>query len=693
MSSEETSLYQFGQFQFEAETQRLLCAGELIPLPQKAAAMLHLFLQQPGRVCKKESLIQSLWPDETVEDANLSQTVYLLRKALSQADASAQFIETLPKIGYRFLPSVSVALLEPTATEVVVPAELPAAESWDKSAAMEIRAPSIAAEHSMAALDTPPPTVNINEYGQGASLRETVLSFVFRRTQVSRPVAGEQVAGQQLELARPIWRRGRLKLASATLCLATVAALAFLFRDDSARIHSLAVLPFTELGGAGQEETLGLGLADALITRLSNLNTLAVRPTNAVESYVKRQSEALEIGRVLGVDALLDGRYQRLGGQLRLTVQLIRVKDGKPLWADSFEEQADNLLTVQKTISERLAHALTLKLTAEQRQHLKKDYTANAAAFQAYMKGRFFLAKRVPESIRQALGYFEKAIELDPAYALAYTGIADCYVALGTPQIMMGAQPQVEAFAKVRAAARKALELDATLAEAYASLGVGLLTEDDAAGHRELERALALNPNYVQAYNYYGTHLLGDGRPADALEKFNRALELDPLSILSNTNLGMALFRLRRYEEAVRQFKRTLEMDENYLRAHWGLGLAYEQMGRYDEARDEFQRLERLSNGGPLAVTALGHLDAVTGRRAEADQRLTRLLEMQRQGIVSGYYVAAIYVGLEDYEQAFVWLAKSKLPAASGLHKIDAYFDPIRNDPRFQRLFQSDFGQ
>jgi tetratricopeptide (TPR) repeat protein len=350
-------------------------------------------------------------------------------------------------------------------------------------------------------------------------------------------------------------------------------------------------------------------------------------------------------------------------------------------------------LTVQKTISERLAHALTLKLTAEQRQHLKKDYTANAAAFQAYMKGRFFLAKRVPESIRQALGYFEKAIELDPAYALAYTGIADCYVALGTPQIMMGAQPQVEAFAKVRAAARKALELDATLAEAYASLGVGLLTEDDAAGHRELERALALNPNYVQAYNYYGTHLLGDGRPADALEKFNRALELDPLSILSNTNLGMALFRLRRYEEAVRQFKRTLEMDENYLRAHWGLGLAYEQMGRYDEARDEFQRLERLSNGGPLAVTALGHLDAVTGRRAEAEQRLARLLEMQGQGIVSGYYVAAIYVGLEDYEQAFVWLAKSKLPAASGLHKIDAYFDPIRNDPRFQRSFQSDFGQ
>lgn len=688
MDSEETSLYQFGQFQFEAETQRLLCAGELIPLPQKAAAMLHLFLQQPGRVCKKEVLIESLWPGETVEDANLSQTVYLLRKALSQADASRQFIETIPKIGYRFLPSVSVAQLEPTATEALALAKLPAEESWDTPAVAEI-----APEHSMAARSTPPQTVVINEYGQGASLRETVLSFVFRRTQVSRPVAREQVAGQQLELANPMWRRGWVKPASATLCLATIAILTFLFRPGSEQIHSLAVLPFTELGGAGQEETLGLGLADALITRLSNLNTLAVRPTNAVESYVNRQTEALEIGRKLGVEALLDGRYQRLGGQLRLTVQLIRVRDGKPLWADSFEEQADDLLTVQKMISERLAHALTLKLTAEQRQHLKKEYTANAAAFQAYMKGRFFLAKRIPESIRLALGYFEKAIELDPTYALAYTGIADCYVALGTPQIMMGAQPQAEAFAKVRAAARKALELDATLAEAHASLGVGLLIEDDAAGHRELEHALSLNPNYVQAYNYYGTHLLGDGLPAEALEKFKRALELDPLSILSHTNLGMALFRLRRYEEAVRQFKKTLEMDENYLRAHWGLGLTYEQLGRYDNARSEFQRLETLSNGGPLAVTALGHLDALAGRRAEAEQRLTKLLEMQRQGIVSGYYVAAIYAGLGDYEQAFAWLARSRLPAASGLHKIDAYFDPLRNDPRFLNLFQSNSGQ
>ena len=688
MNPEKTSRYEFAQFQFEVETQRLLLAGKVIPLPQKAAAMLHLFLQQPGRVCRKEALIESLWPGETVEESNLSQTVYLLRKALSQADAAGQFIETIPKIGYRFLPAVSKAQPEPAATAATMPAEASAGESWARPAAVESVPPSIAIAEPVVTLETMPQTVTVNGYGQGASLRETVLSLVFRHTQVSRPVAGEQ-----LELARPIWRRGWLKPASATLCLATIAVLTFLFRSGSEQIHSLAVLPFTELGGAGQEDNLGLGLADALITRLSNLSTLAVRPTNAVESYVQRQTEALEIGRTLGVDALLDGRYQRLGGQVRLTVQLIRVEDGKPLWAESFEEQADDLLTVQKTISERLAHALTLKLTAEQRQHLKKDYTTNAAAFQAYMKGRFFLAKRVPESIRQALGHFEKAIELDPTYALAYTGIADCYVALGTPQIMMGAQPQVEAFAKVKAAARKALELDATLAEAHASLGVGLLIEDDAAGHRELELALALNPNYVQAYNYYGTHLLGDGLPADALEKFNRALELDPLSILSNTNLGMALFRLRRYEEAVQQFKKTLEMDENCIRAHWGLGLTYEQIGRYDEARSEFQRLERLSNGGPLAVTALGHLDAVTGRRADAAQHLARLLEMQRQAIVSGYYVAAIYVGLGEYEQAFAWLAKSRLPAAPGLHKIDAYFDPIRNDPRFPNLFRSGAGQ
>lgn len=687
MNSNENRLYEFAQFQFEVATCRLLCAGELVPLPQKAAALLHLFLQQPGKVCRKEDLLQTLWRDEIVEDANLSQTVYLLRKALSQSAATGQFIETIPKIGYRFVAEVRTAQVSPQPELALALAELPLAQPLPHPSGVAPFSAPFAAAPSVPSV-TPVTTMTVeaqhnplpgNGFAPSVGLRETVLSLVFRRTELA--------TGQSRQLAAvPLWQNRRLKAAAVALCLLSAVVLVFLFRPASTHIHSLAVLPFRELGGTGQDESLGLGLADALITRLSNLGTLTVRPTNAVERYVKAREDTLALGRKLGVDALLDGRLQRSGEQLRLTVQLIRVEDGKPLWAESFEEQSADLLAVQKTISERVAHALTLKLTTEQQQQLKKDYTANTAAFHAYMKGRFFLAKRVSESIKQALGYFENAIELDPAYALAYTGIADCYIALGTPQIMMGAEPQEAAYAKAKAAARRALELDGTLAEAHASLGASLLIEDDAAGHRELERAITLNPNYVQAYNYYGTHLLGDGRPAEALAKFNRALELDPLSILSNTNLGMALYRLRRYDEAVQQFKKTLEMDANFIRAHWGLGMVYEQQGRDDEARVEFQRLDTLSNGGPLAVTALGHLYAHTGQRAEAERCLAKLLAMQQQGIVSGYYVAMIYVGLGEHEQALAWLAKSKLPAGAGLLKIDPYFDPLRNDPRFPSL-------
>lgn len=684
MNPSKHSLYEFAQFQFEVETCRLLLDGQVVPLPLKAAVLLHFFLQQPGKVCRKEDLLQTLWGEETVEDANLSQTVYLLRKALNQSETTAQFIETIPKIGYRFIPEVRTAqcLSLPEArpeSPLALPRTL-ATESLPTPSAVETSVATFAAEPARELMtETPRRSVMINGSAQGMSLRETVLSLVLRRTEVSQVATGDVAS-------IPFRQRRGLKAAAVALCLLSAIILFFLFRPNSAGIHSLAVLPFTELGSAGQDETLGLGLADALITRLSNLGTLTVRPTNAVERYVKVREDLLTLGRKLDVDALLDGRLQRSGDHLRLTVQLIRVQDGKPLWAESFEEISTDLLSVQKTISERIAHALTLKLTAQQQQRLQKDYTANTAAFQAYMKGRFFLAKRVSESIQQALGYFEEAIELDPTYALAYTGIADCYIALGTPQIMMGAEPQEQAYAKAKSAARKALELDGTLAEAHASLGASLLIEDDAAGHRELERSIALNPNYVQAYNYYGTHLLGDGLPTEALAKFNRAIDLDPLSILSNANLGMALYRLRRYDEAIQQFKKTLEMDANAIRAHWGLGMAYEQQGRYDEALAEFQRLETLSKGGPLAVTALGHLYAHTGKRAEAERYLALLLTLHQQGTVSGYYVAVVYVGLGEHEQALAWLAKSKLPAAAGLLKIDAYFDPIRSSPRFPSL-------
>ncbi|HMY71622.1 MAG TPA: tetratricopeptide repeat protein, partial [Blastocatellia bacterium] len=404
--------------------------------------------------------------------------------------------------------------------------------------------------------------------------------------------------------------------------------------------------------------------------------------------YAAAGRDSAEIGRKLEVEAVLDGRVQRAGDQIRLTVQLLRTVDGAPLWAGSFDGQSTNLLTVQKTISEEVAQALTVKLSAEQQRRLKKDYTANTAAFDAYMRGRYFWGKQNRESVTKAIGYFQQAIEIDPTYALAWAGIADSYATLGIPVVMMGMAPQNESINKARAAAERAVELDETLPEAHVALGAAFIILNDAGAHREFERALELNPNLAAAHHYYGLCLLGDGRPAEALPKIERARELDPLSVLINTNVGVTLYRLRRYDEAGAQLRKTLEMDQSFIRARWALGLVYEQQRRFAEAVAELQQAEQLSGGGAVALSALGHVYAVTGRRAEAEQMLTRLFALREQNLASPYHVAAVYAGLGDKEQTFAWLEKVRGTGSVTVLRMDQHFDPLREDSRFADLLR-----
>lgn len=263
------------------------------------------------------------------------------------------------------------------------------------------------------------------------------------------------------------------------------------------------MLPFATLPAAKEDESLGLGLADALITRLSNLNEeLVVRPTAAVQSYAAGQRDIPAIGRQLAVKAILDGRVQRSGDQVRVTLQLLRASDGKALWAESFDEQLTNILTAQRTVSERVAHALAVLLSGEQRARLNKNYTDRPEAFEAYVKGRYFWSKRTPADTQQAIGFFRQAIELDPAYALAWSGLADSYLIASMPFLMMSSPNRSEDVAQASAAAQKALELDDTLVEAHTSLG-GVLASafirDYAGAQREYARALQLNPNYAAA--------------------------------------------------------------------------------------------------------------------------------------------------------------------------------------------------
>jgi TolB-like protein/Flp pilus assembly protein TadD len=505
---------------------------------------------------------------------------------------------------------------------------------------------------------------------------------------------GRRAIRRQPRIQRIVWIfENAISLGDAgALALAVLLGAVWWFKRDSTpkqanEIRSLAVLSFKPLTGADADQTLGLGLADALITHLGSTGRLMVRPTSAILKYTAPDANLAKIGDELDVEAVLDGRVQQSGGRLRLTVQLVRAADDAPLWAESFDEEFTNLLTVQKTISEQVARLLTLKLTAAQEQRLARNYMVNTEAFQAYLRGRNFEFQRRPEQLlQQAVKEYERAITLDPAYALAYTGISDCCFRLSLPPFMMGEPPEPAPFAKARAAALKAVELDPGLSDAHASLGAILAYENDAACHRAYERALELNPHNPRAYQYYALHLFADNRPQEAFEKLQRAVAIDPLSAQLNSALGVTLYRLRRSDEAITKVKQTEKLDPNFFRTYWGLGLAYAQAGLNEAAVAAFQRAVELTNNGPLMLGALAFGLAKAGRRAEAEQTLAQIEKVQPPKRGTAYWVAAACVGLGKPEGAFEWLEKAGQEGAYRLILIEPIFDSLRADPRYVAL-------
>ncbi len=635
-------LYEFNEFRINVAERLLQRRGADVPLPPKVFDLLLALVERHGQVVTKDQLLSEVWPDTFVEETNLKVYVSTLRKVLSDGSEGATFIETLPKRGYRFAAPVTK----------VLPQEL-----------------------------TPPTRAP---------------ELVIEKQSVSRVVIEEQVepsGPQQLVIpktptARLFMPRQRvLALGGLLVVLASLGWFSWTrWGARTSQVGSLAVMPFTMLAQTPDEEHLGMGLTDALITRLSNVGGLVVRPTSAVLKFTAADRDALALGRKLGVDAVLDGHLQRSGEQVRLTVQLLRTQDGAPLWAQSFEEPSGSLFALQRAVSEKVAHALTLKLTTDQQRKLKQDYTANAAAYEAYTRGRYFYGKQNKESLEKALGYFRQAIELDPNYALAWSGIADCYVAQSSTIVSLGGTPFHQLFIEARAAAERAIALDESLADAHVSLGAVLAEKEGEAPHRELQRAIALNPNLAQAHNVYGLIFLGEGRMAEALAEMERARELDPLSLSINTNRGNILFRARRYDEAVAQFRKLLELDTNFVRARYGLGISLGQQKHYEEAIVELQKAVELSKGGSVPLSGLGYVYAVTGRRAEAQEVLTRLLALYEQKLAAPLYIALVYTGLSDQEQAFAWLEKIKGKHLMRLTLIDERFDALRQDQRLAAL-------
>ena len=612
-------LYEFGPFRLEPAERKLLRNGEPIVLTPKAFDTLVLLVRNSGHLLGKEELIRTLWPDSFVEEGNLSNNIFVLRKALGE---DPHYIETVPKRGYRFVGAVR---------------QLP-----------------------------------------GAAPRRT------EKSQEAAPAVALLPAK-----ARQRWRSRAVLM--AVVLIAAFAFAGWFYKRVGAKaqkIDSVAVLPFVNASANPDAEYLSDGITESLINSLSQLPNLKVKSRNSVFRYKGKETDPQTLGRQLGVGAILEGRVVRHGDSLSVSVELINTKNDTHIWGQQYSEKITDIFAVQQEIAKEMTVALRLRLSGEEEKRLARSYTSNAEAYEDYLRGRYLWNKRTKEGMNKGIAYFQQAITKDPNYALAYDGVADCYILLP----IYGYLAPNEGFPKAKEAALKSLELDDALAEAHTSLArIKAEYEWDWAGaEREFKRAIEINPGYATASQWYGDVLATMGRQEEAIAKYKQALQLDPLSLATNTMLGQALYHARRYDSAIEQLQKTLELDPNFGAAHEYLGLAYLQKSLDKEGLEELEKglLDSPDSPGPL--WKLGYAYAMTGRSREALGMLDKLNELSKRQYVPPVAQAFVHGALGDKNKAFDWLEKSYADRYIGLGgvdlKLNPNWDPLRSDPRFADL-------
>jgi serine/threonine protein kinase/tetratricopeptide (TPR) repeat protein len=525
------------------------------------------------------------------------------------------------------------------------------------------------------------------------TLRSTSGSKVAATATGSEPTA-QQSAGPSASSAEYIvssikeHKRGAGVVLAALVLVGAGIAYLYSVRTGRSAIDSIAVLPLVNTSADPNAEWLSDGITESIINNLSQLPNLTVIARSSVFRYKGRDVDPQTAARELKVRAALTGRIVQRGDNLSISVELVDTSNHRQIWGQQFNRKMSDLLAMQSEISREISEELRLRLTGEERKRVTKQYTANAEAYQLYLKGRYHWNKRTLEDLKKAIEYFNQAVEKDSNYALAYAGIADCY---GVPQI--GLSPP-EAMPRAKAAAMKALSIDDTLAEAHTSLANVLVRYDwDWSGaEREFKRAIELNPNYPTAHYWYALYLAGMDRQEEALREAQRAHELDPLSLVTNWHVGVILSYVRPYDRAIEQLRKTLELDPNFAGPHDDLGWTYAMMGRFDEAVSEFQTAIKLSGGDTHFMGDLATVYALSGKRGEAQKILDQLTEVAKERYVSPYRMAQIYIALGDRDRAFEWLEKGYRDRSFGASVMDLkaapFWDPVRSDPRFADLLR-----
>jgi TolB-like protein/DNA-binding winged helix-turn-helix (wHTH) protein/Tfp pilus assembly protein PilF len=454
------------------------------------------------------------------------------------------------------------------------------------------------------------------------------------------------------------------------------------------KIESIAVLPLENLSGDPEQEYFADGMTDELITNLGKISALRVISRTSAMHYKGTRKRLPEIARELNVDAIVEGTVMRSGGRVRITANLLHAPTDRHLWAETYERDLRNMLALQSDVAQAIAREVRIKLTPQEQARLARRTPVNPKAYEACVMGRYHWNRRTEEALRKGIECFHQAIDLEPRYAAAYAGLADCHNLL---PLYAGVAPR-EAFPKGKSAAAKAVDLDELNVEAHAALAWAKLAYDfDWRGaEEEFRRALVLNPSYETAHLWYGLQLVWTGRFDQGLAELQRARELDPVSLAINRCLGMGLYAARRYDKAIAQLNKTSELDPTFSWTDDFIGLAYVQKGMYREAVTALERAPRVAKTRPLPLGRLGYGYAMAGKRTQALATLQHLTEWSKREYVPATDFAFVYVALGEKEKAFLWLEKAyeERWMEMLLLKTDARFDPLRSDPRFQDLLR-----
>jgi TolB-like protein/DNA-binding winged helix-turn-helix (wHTH) protein/Flp pilus assembly protein TadD len=628
--------FRFGVFELDPTAGELRKHGSRVRLQEQPLQVLAMLLEHRGEVVTREELQTRVWSADTFVDFDhgLNKAINKIREALNDSATSPRFVETVARRGYRFLADVQVVDAAAAGRAEPEGQPGPAAEPLESSR-----------------LSSAPQLPEHRRWSR--SWRTTVLAMAL------------------------------------VLLVAALATWKVLSRSHpSPVIRSIAVLPMESLSNDASQDYFADGMTDELISDLGQISALRVISRTSVMTYKHARKALPQIARELDVDAVVEGTVFHSGNHMRITVQLIDGATDRHLWSRSYEHESRDALALQNEVARAIADQIQIKLNPLERSALRNVRVVNPEAYEFYLKGRYFWNKRTADGLKVALGYFNQAIDADPNYVQAYSGLADTYALLADWEY--GVMTPKDALPRAKAAAIKALELDGSLAEAHNSLAFCLDVFDwnlDDAG-KEFRRAIELNPGYAAAHQWYAAHLIVLGRNDEAIAELRKAVSLDPLSLIIRADLAEFLLIAHSYDESIQESRKAIELDPDFALAHNQLGQAYLQKHMNDEAIAELRIAVRLSGNSPTCMANLARAYIASGNRGEALKLLSDLQQRSSAGRSHASEIAMIYVALGDADQAMSWLEKGYDERFNPSALVRPGFDPLRTDPRFKDLMR-----